>query len=75
MILELEITAEAAKELATYAQRGGQTPAEYARQALLAHLEDLDDIAEAEEAYQEYLDSGRRSTPLAEVMREYGLEY
>lgn len=52
--------------------RTGRTKAFYIRQALEAHLEDLEDIYEADKIYQRIL-NGERTYSLDEVEQELGL--
>ena len=46
----------------------------YIREALERSLEDIEDVYLAESAYERFKASGEKTIPLAEVMREYGLE-
>ena len=57
------------------AKRTGRTKTYYAREAILKHLDDLEDIYLAEKR-MEAIESGRVKTiPLEEIMREHGLDY
>ena len=63
------------KRLARLAKRTGRTKTYYAREAILKHLDDLEDVYLAEKR-MEAIESGRVKTiPLEEIMREHGLEY
>jgi RHH-type rel operon transcriptional repressor/antitoxin RelB len=56
------------------ARRTGRTKTFYAREAILAHLEDLEDIYLAD-AQLELIRSGREATiPIEILMEKYGLE-
>jgi RHH-type rel operon transcriptional repressor/antitoxin RelB len=62
------------KRLDLLAKRTGRTKTFYAREAILAHLEELEDIYLAE-TQLELIRSGREKTiPLETVMQKYGLE-
>lgn len=54
--------------------RPGRTKAFYVKQAVLHHLEDLEDYFMAEKASEDFRAGGEKAIPLEEVMREYGLE-
>jgi RHH-type rel operon transcriptional repressor/antitoxin RelB len=60
------------KRLDRLAKRTGRTKTYYAREAILRHLEDLEDIHLAEKRLED-LRAGRRHTvPLEAVMRKHG---
>ncbi len=62
---------QAEKEwLERYAKEQGITPAQAVRNAFLELLEDELDSEAAEQAYQEWVDSGQKSRPIAELWRE-----
>jgi len=61
------------KRLDDLAKRTGRSKSYYAREAIIEHLEDLEDIYLAEKELQKI----RRGAPthsLEDVMKEYGLE-
>jgi RHH-type transcriptional regulator, rel operon repressor / antitoxin RelB len=73
-MLAIRLPAAIEKRLDRLAKRTGRTKTYYAREAILQHLEDLEDIYFAEKEL-EAVRSGRVQTvPLDEVMRRYGLE-
>ena len=43
------------------------------KRALFERIEDEYDVTVAEEAYQEYVNSGKKSRPVSELWREAGL--
>lgn len=59
--------------LAELARRTGRTKSYHAREAILTHLEDLEDAYLAETRAREFRESGEASVPLDEVLNEYGL--
>jgi RHH-type transcriptional regulator, rel operon repressor / antitoxin RelB len=74
-MLAIRLPATIEKRLARLAKRTGRTKTYYAREAILQHLDDLEDIYLAEKR-MEAIESGRVKTiPLEEVMRQHGLEY
>jgi RHH-type transcriptional regulator, rel operon repressor / antitoxin RelB len=73
-MLAIRLPVNIEKRLARLAKRTGRTKTYYAREAILQHLEDLEDIYIADKRLAE-LRSGRTKTiPLEEVMRQYGLD-
>ena len=74
-MLAIRLPEKIEKRLARLAKRTGRTKTYYAREAILKHLDDLEDIYLAEKR-MEAIESGRVKTiPLEEVMRQHGLEY
>ena len=69
-MLALDLSSEVEDLLEQFAAKAGMSKAALARKAILSYLEDLEDAMLAQEA----LDEGGKTIPLAEVMREYGLE-
>jgi len=73
-MLAIRLPATIEKRLERLAKRTGRTKTYYAREAILQHLEDLEDIYLAEKRLAD-IRSGRTETiPLEEVVRRYGLE-
>ena len=74
-MLAIRLPERIEKRLARLAKRTGRTKTYYAREAILKHLDDLEDINLAEKR-MEAIESGRVKTiPLEEIMREHGLDY
>jgi RHH-type rel operon transcriptional repressor/antitoxin RelB len=61
------------KRLDELAKQTGRTKSFYVREAILEHLDDLEDIYLAEKELAEIRAGRAKSTPLEEVMKEYGL--
>ncbi|EHM13600.1 putative DNA-binding protein with an HTH domain [Jonquetella anthropi DSM 22815] len=72
MLLQLERQIEA--RLHTIAKESGHTEEWHVQQALNQYLEDLEDAAIGDEAYQEYLRSGKKSYTMEEVRIACGLD-
>ena len=72
-MLTLRLPEEIERRLDELARRTGRTKSYYAREAILLHLEDLEDTYLAERRAEEFRLSGDSSVPLDEVMAEYGL--
>ncbi|MFZ3263768.1 MAG: DUF6290 family protein [Terriglobales bacterium] len=73
-MLAIRLPEKIEKRLERLAKRTGRTKTYYAREAILQHLDDLEDIYLAEKR-MEAIESGRVKTiPLEEIMRQRGLE-
>ncbi len=73
-MLAIRLPEEIETRLDTLAKATGRTKTYYAREAILAYLEDLEDGYLAEKAYKDFVASGEKGIPLEEVMKRYGLE-
>jgi predicted DNA-binding protein len=71
-MLEISLDPKLERHLADIAARVGEAPAELARKALLAYLEDLEDYAIAIEAWKDF--DPKDTVSLEDVKREFGLE-
>lgn len=60
--------------LKTLAERSGRSADEHILEAIEQHLEDLEDIHDAEGALREHHRTGARTLSLEEVSRRLGLE-
>jgi RHH-type rel operon transcriptional repressor/antitoxin RelB len=68
-MLTVQLNSSAEAQLQRLARESGRTVDEYAREALLQHLEDLDDIREATKR----LNTPGKTFSLDEAKRELGL--
>jgi len=73
-MLAIRLPADIERRLDALATATGRTKTFYAREAILAHLHDLEDIDLAERALEEIRAGKAKTVPLDDVMREYGLE-
>jgi RHH-type rel operon transcriptional repressor/antitoxin RelB len=62
------------KRLDRLAKRTGRTKTFYAREAILTHLDDLEDLYQAELNLDRIRSGKDRSIPLDEVMKLHGME-
>jgi RHH-type rel operon transcriptional repressor/antitoxin RelB len=62
------------KRLAKLAKATGRTKTFYAREAILEHIEDLEDFYLAEREMQTIRSGRGKTVPLAEAMKRYGVE-
>ena len=70
----IKLPEEAYERLKSLAESQGQSPTDFMSRALLDYLEDLEDIARAEEIMSK-IESGERKTyTLEEVERRLGLD-
>jgi RHH-type rel operon transcriptional repressor/antitoxin RelB len=73
-MLALRLPPEIENRLEALAKRTGRSKSYYAREAILEHLDDLEDAYLAEQRLAD-LRVGRTDTvPLADLMKRYGLE-
>jgi RHH-type rel operon transcriptional repressor/antitoxin RelB len=72
-VLALRLPEDVERRLDELARRTGRTKSFYAREAILTHLEDLEDAYLAETRASEFAESGEASIPLADVMDDHGL--
>jgi RHH-type transcriptional regulator, rel operon repressor / antitoxin RelB len=63
------------KRLDKLARRTGRTKTFYVREAILNHLEDLEDLYLAERASEQIRSGKMRTIPLEKIMKRYGLKH
>lgn len=73
-MLAIRLDADIEARLTDLAQKTGRTKTFYARQAILEHLDDLEDLYLAEQETIAIRAGISQTTPLLEVMREYGMD-
>lgn len=71
-MLALRLPPEIERRLEELARKTGRSKSFYAREAILEHLEDLEDTYLAEEGLAEHFSSGGRTLSMAEVLARYG---
>lgn len=73
-MLALRLPPEIEARLDELSRKTGRSKSSYAREAILEHLDDLEDIYRAEERL-DALERGEADTvPLADLMKRYGVE-
>ena len=70
MAFSIMLTEEERNLAESYARLHSFSLSEAFKRALFEKIEDEFDIAVAESAYKEYVDSGRKSTPIQDFWRE-----
>jgi RHH-type rel operon transcriptional repressor/antitoxin RelB len=73
-MLAIRLPENIEKRLDRLAKRTGRTKTYYAREAVLTHIEDLEDIYLAEAALEEIRAGRSRTIPLKNVIKKHGLE-
>lgn len=73
-MLAIRLPEEIEQRLTDLAQRTGRTKTFYAREAILKHLEDLEDAYLAETAFEDFVKSGESAIPLGDVEKSLGLD-
>lgn len=73
MVVTINLTEEERKLAESYAKLHSMSVGEAFKDALFEKIQDEYDIAVADEAYREYLESGKKSRPFRELMKDLGL--
>lgn len=73
-MLALRLPPEIEARLDALAKRTGRSKSFYARQAILEHLDDMEDIFLAEKRLEELRKGEADTVPLSELMTRYGVE-
>lgn len=73
MPVSLRLPPEIEARLESLARRTGRTKSFYIREAVLEHLDDLEDLYLAERRLQDVLDGRSDTMPLEEILRRHGL--
>ena len=73
MPLSVRLTAEEEARLDALAARTGRSKTFYVRQAIAAHLDELEELYWADEAVRQYEESGKQSRPARELWDELGV--
>jgi RHH-type rel operon transcriptional repressor/antitoxin RelB len=73
-MLAIRLPEDIEKRLDRLAKRTGRTKTFYAREALLAHIENLEDNYFAEVALENIRAGRSKTIPLASMMKKHGLE-
>ncbi len=73
-MLAIRLPQNIEKRLERLARRTGRTKTFYAREAILQHLDDLEDLFLAEDVLERIRNGEERTIPLKSVLRRHGLE-
>ena len=73
-MLALELSPEMDERLEALAKRTGRPKSFFAEEAILRHIEDLEDVYLAEQELREVRAGRSKTRSLADVMTSYGLE-
>jgi RHH-type rel operon transcriptional repressor/antitoxin RelB len=73
-MLAIRLPQSIEKRLEKLARRTGRTKTYYAREAIVEHLEDLEDLYLAERALEGIRRGEERTIPLKAAMKRHGLE-
>lgn len=73
MPLSVRLTPEEEARLNALAARTGRSKTFYVRQAIEAHLDELEELYWADEAVRRYEESGKQSRPARELWDELGV--
>ncbi|MCG6117080.1 MAG: DUF6290 family protein [Aquimonas sp.] len=73
-MLAIRLPPEVEARLEALAKATGRTKTYYAREAILEHLDDLEDVYLAEQRLVDIRAGRTKTIPLENVMKRYGLE-
>ena len=73
-MLAIRLPEEIEKRLDQLAERTGRTKTYYAREAILAYLDDLEDIHLAENTLKDIRAGRSKTIPLESAMKKHGVE-
>jgi len=73
-MLTIRLPPDIEARLAELARRTGRTKSFYARQAILNHLDELEDLYLAERRLEDLRQGRSGSIPLSDLMRRHGVE-
>lgn len=73
-MLAIRLPVDIEDRLDALAKATGRTKTFYAREAILEHLDDLEDLYLAEQRLSDLRDGKTQAVPLSEVTRQHGLE-
>ena len=73
MPLSVRLTPEEEARLNALAARTGRSKTFYVRQAIEAHLDELEELYWADEAVRQYEESGKQSRPARQLRDELGV--
>ncbi len=71
-MLAIRLPEKIEERLERLAKRTGRTTAYYARQAIIQHLEDLEDVQIADKRLAKLRTGKTRTLPLSRLVRKYG---
>jgi RHH-type rel operon transcriptional repressor/antitoxin RelB len=74
VILTIRLPQSIEKRLEKLARRPGRTKTYYVREAILEHLEEIEDLYLAEGALERIRSGRERTIPLKQVMKRHGLQ-
>lgn len=73
-MLSIQLPADLEARLSALAENTGRTKADYAREAILHYLDDLDDLALAEQRLLDVRAGCSKTISLQDVMKEYEMK-
>jgi RHH-type rel operon transcriptional repressor/antitoxin RelB len=74
MTISIQLPSDVETRLEQLANLTGRSKTFYVKEAILEHLDDLEDLYLAEHELEEIRAGRTKTTPLAEVMKRYGME-
>ena len=73
-MLSIRLTAEIEDRLEALAKATGRTKTFYVREAILEHIDDLEDVYLAEKRLEDIREGRTKTIPLKKIMNRHGME-
>jgi len=73
-MLAIRLPQSIEKRLAKLARRTGRTKSFYVREAILEHLDELEDLYLAEQALERVRSGDERTVPLKSLLKRHGID-
>ena len=73
-VLAIRLPEKIEERLERLAKRTGHTKAYFVRQAIIEHLEDLEDVEIADKRLEKLRTGKTRTVPLSRLLRKYGVD-
>ena len=73
-VVSIRFNDEEEKVIKKFIESKGFSVSQYIKDLIFEKIEDEYDIKVGEEAYKEYVDSGKKSRPFSELKKELGLK-
>lgn len=74
MPTSVRLPSDAEQRLTALALKTGRSKAFYIREAILTHIDDMEDVYLAEKRFEDFIKSGEKAIPLEKLMAQYDME-
>jgi RHH-type rel operon transcriptional repressor/antitoxin RelB len=73
-VLAISLPEKIEERLERLAKRTGRTKAYYIRQAVIEHLQDIEDVEVADKRLENLRSGKTRTVPLSQLLKKYGID-